>query len=171
VDLSLSTSSTYLQDYACYSISNATITSTSPVSETLTLYTGAASCSGAQVQGGKVHAFHDVVKLSSDSTPSISAAAFSIFGLLLAVFVDRRSRQLRNLWCALVLAAIGVGLSGCGSSESSSKSFSVSVSPPTVTVSAGTSGIPAGNYSITITGTDSSSSSKTASTTMTLTIN
>jgi len=174
VDLALSTSSTYLQDYACYSISNATITNTSPVSETLAIYTGSANCSSAQIQSGRVHAFLSTKNLSSNSFRSINAATFGVFGLLLALIVGRRSRQIRNLCCLLALATLALGLSGCSSSgstvSSSSKSFSVSVSPSTVTVSAGTSGIPTGSYSMTITGTDSSSSSKTASTTMTLTI-
>jgi subtilase family serine protease len=174
VDLTLSTSSTYLQEDACYSISNATITNTTPVSETLNLYTGSANCSSAQIQAGKVHSFRSTTKLSSDSARSINAATFGVFGLLLALYVGRRSRQIRGLCCLLALATLAFGLSGCSSpgstASSSSKSFSVSVSPSTVTVSAGTSGIPSGSYSVTITGTDSSSSSKTASTTMTLTI-
>ncbi len=175
VDLALSTSNTYLQDYACYDISNATITSTSPVTETLTLYTGSSSCSSAQIQAGKVHTFRSATKLSSSSAWSINLAATSVVGLLLVLFVRRRSRQIRNLCCLMTFTALGFALSGCSSSgstasSSSSRSFSVSVSPSTVTVSAGTSGIPTGSYSITITGTDSSSSSVTASTTVTLTI-
>lgn len=173
-DLSLSTSNTYLQNYACYNISDATITSTNSVSETLTLFTGSANCSSAQIRAGKVHAFRSTTKLSSNSMPSISIASFGLFGFLLALFVVGRSHQFRNLCCLLVLTALGFGLAGCGgsgsTSSSSAKSFSLSVSPSTVTVSAGTSGIPTGSYSITIIGTDSSSSSETASTTMTLTI-
>jgi subtilase family serine protease len=173
VDLALSITSTYLQDYACYQISNANINSTSPVSETLTLYTGSSNCSSAQIKAGKIHSFRSTTKLSSNTMRTTKASTFGVFGLLLALFVGRRSPQVRNLCCLLTIVALGFALSGCSSSAStnSSKSFSLSVSPSTVTVSAGTSGIPAGNYSITITGTDSSSSTETASTSMTLTVN
>ena len=51
VDLSLTTTSTYLEDYACYDLSDATVSGTSAVSETLTLYTGAANCSSASARG------------------------------------------------------------------------------------------------------------------------
>jgi subtilase family serine protease len=174
VDLSLSTSNTYIQDYACYDISNATISGTSAVSETLTLYTGTANCSSASVQSGKVHAFRNskTVKLSSNSKLPIRAPVLGSTGLLLASFIGWRFRRIRVLSCMLALAALGFVLSGCGgsSSSSSSKSFSLSVSPSTVTVSAGTSGIPTGSYTLTIDGQDSSNSSLTATTSMTLVI-
>jgi subtilase family serine protease len=174
VDLSLSTSSTYLQDYACYDVSNATISGTSAVSETLTLYTGTANCSSASVQSGKVHAFHSAKtsKISSNPMLPITAAAFGSLGLLLAGIVGWRFRRIRALSYMLALVALGFVLSGCGgsSSSSSSKGFSLSVSPSTVTVSAGTSGIPTGSYTLTIDGQDSSDSSLTATTSMTLVI-
>jgi subtilase family serine protease len=174
VDLSLSTSSTYIQNYACYDVSNATISGTSAVSETLTLYTGTTNCSSASVQSGKVHAFHraKTSKISSNSTLPITAAASGSLGLLLASIVGWRFRRIRALSCMMALVALGFVLSGCGgsSSSSSSKGFSLSVSPSTVTVSAGTSGIPTGSYSLTIDGQDSSNSSLTATTSMTLVV-
>jgi subtilase family serine protease len=173
-DLSLSTSSTYLQDYACYDVSDATVSGTSAVSETLTLYTGTANCSSASVQSGKVHAFHSAKtsKISSNPMLPITPAAFGSLGLLLAGIVGWRFRRIRALSYMLALVALGFVLSGCGgsSSSSSSKGFSLSVSPSTVTVSAGTSGIPTGSYTLTIDGQDSSNSSLTATTSMTLVI-
>jgi hypothetical protein len=174
VDLSLSTSSTYLQNYACYNISNATVSGTGAVSETLTLYTGAANCSSGSVQSGKARAFHraKTIKVSSNPVLPIAAPAFGSVGVLLAGIVGWRLRRIRVLSCMLALAALGFVLSGCSStsSGSSSKSFSMSVSPSTVTVSAGTSGIPTGSYTLTIDGQDSSNSSLTATASMTLVI-
>jgi subtilase family serine protease len=169
VDLSLSTSSTYLQDYACYDISNATVSGTSAVNETLTLYTGTANCSSASVQRGGVHAFHRAIVAKISSNPMLPISVPASIGLILAGVVGWRFRRIRVLSRMLALAALGLALSGCStSSSSSSKKFSLSVSPSSVTVSAGTSGIPTGSYTLTIDGEDSSNSSLTATTTMTL---
>jgi subtilase family serine protease len=175
VDFSLSTSSTYIQDYACYDLSNATIRSTSAVSETLTLYTGAANCSGASAQSGKAHhAFRGATTTTISSTPAFPVAApvLGSTGLLLAGLIGWRFRRIRSLSYMLALVALGFVVSGCGStsSSSSSKSFSLSVSPSTVTISAGTSGIPTGSYTLTIDGEDISNSNLTATTSMTLVI-
>jgi hypothetical protein len=173
VDITLSTSSTYIQDYACYDISNAIISGSSAVSETLTLMTGSANCSTASVQSGKVHAFRSskASKISSNPMLPITTPAFGSAGLLLAAFVGWRFRRIRTVSCTLALVALGFFLSGCGgSTTSSSKSFSLSVSPSSVTVSAGTSGIPTGSYTLTIDGQDSSNSSLTAATSMTLVV-
>lgn len=174
VDLSLSTSSTYLQDYACYEISDATVSGTNAVRETLTLYTGTANCSNSSVKSGKAHSFHSAktTKISSNPVLPITVPAFGSIGLLLAGIVGWRFRRIRALSYMLALVALGFVLSGCGgsSSSSSSKSFSLSISPSSVTVSAGTSGIPTGSYTLTIDGQDSSNSSLTATTSMTLVI-
>ena len=173
VDLSLSTSSTYLQNYACYDISNATVSGTSAVSEKLTLYTGTANCSSASIQSGRVHAFHSAkfTKISSRTIFPFTAPSLGSVGLLFAGLVAWRFRRIRALSCILALAVLGLVLSGCGSSSSSSsKSFSLSASPSSVTVSAGTSGIPTGNYALEIDGEDSSDSNLTATATMTLVV-
>lgn len=174
VDLSLSTSSTYLQNYACYDISNATVSGTSAVKETLTLYTGTANCSSSSIQNGRVHAFHSArtTKVSSSTMVPFTAPGLGSAGLLLAGLVGWRFRRIRVLSRVLALAVLGFVLSGCGtsSSGSSSRSFSLSVSPSSVTVSAGTSGIPTGSYTLEIDGEDSSNSGLTATTTMTLVI-
>jgi hypothetical protein len=177
VEFGLYTTSTYLLNYACYDISNATVSSTSAVSETLTLYTGEANCSSNSIQSGKVHAFKQAktVKIASNPTAPITEAAFTSLGLLLAGFIGWRFRKARAFCCVLALMVMSFALSSCGGGSSSStttatKSFALSVSPSTVTVSAGTSGIPTGSYSMTVEGDDSSSSSLTATTNLTLTV-
>lgn len=172
VDLSLSTSNAYIQNYACYDVSNATVSGVSAVSETLTLSTGTANCSGSSVRSGKVRAFRG----KSDSHSALSGdgavtkASFSFLTFLCAGLVGWRFRRLRAFSCVFALAFLALGLSSCSGSSAASKSFTLSVSPSTVTIPAGTSGIPTGNYTLTVTGTDSSNSSLSASTTLTLTI-
>jgi subtilase family serine protease len=175
VDLSLSASSTYIQNYACYDISNATISGTSAVSETLTLYTGSANCSSASVQSGRAHhAFAGAKATKISSIPAFPAGApvLGSTGLLLAGLIGWRFRRIRILSYMLAFLAVGLVLSGCSQSgsNSSSKSFSLSVSPSSVTVPAGTSGIPTSSYTLTVDGQDSSDSSLTATTSMTLVI-
>ncbi len=175
VDLSLSTSSTYIQNYACYDISNATISGTSAVSKVLTLYTGTTNCSSASVQNGKAHhAFRSTTttKLSSIPALPVEAPVLGSTGFLLAGLIGWRFRRTRAISYMLALVALGFVLSGCGgsSSSSSSKSFSLSVSPSSFNVTAGTSGIPTGSYTLTIDGQDSSNSSLTATTSVTLVI-
>jgi len=174
VDFSISTTSTYVQDYACYDISNATITGTTAVSETLTFYTGTANCSNSSLQSGKVRAFGraKTTKISYNPALPIDVLSFGPLGLLPASLIGWRFRQIRILSCMLALVALGFVLSGCGASSSSSstRSFSLSVSPSSLTVSAGTSGIPKGSYTLTLDGQDSSNSSLTAATSMTLVI-
>ena len=172
VALSLYTSSTYLQNYACYDISNATVSSSSAVSSTLALYTGSANCSSASIRNGKSRAFRTLNnQASSNQILPVAKGAFVSLGCLVAGLVGWRSRRLRGFAFVFVLVFLGLAVSGCGGSSSNSKGFTVSVSPSTVTVSAGTSGIPTGTYSLQITGQDSSNSSQTASTTMTLVVN
>jgi subtilase family serine protease len=175
VDLTLSTSSTYIEDYACYDVSDPKITGTSAVSETLTIYTGSTNCSSSSAQSGKVHhSFNSAktTKISSKSGLPITAPVLGSTGLLLAGLIGWRFRRIRAFSYMLALVALGFVLSGCGgsSSSSSSKGFSLSVSPSSVTVSAGSSGIPTGSYTLTVDGEDSSDSSLTASTSMTLVV-
>lgn len=173
VQFALSASSTYISTYGCYTLSDATVSSKSQVNQTLTVYIGAALCSSASTQGGKVHAFAvgAITKTSSHSTvppfeiPRTAPALVLLSGLLYWRF--RR----RLLPCVLVFLSGSFLLAGCGGSPSSSKSFSLSVSPSTVTIPAGSSGVPTGNYVLTITGTDTSNKNLTASTTLALTVN
>ncbi|WP_263418348.1 protease pro-enzyme activation domain-containing protein [Terriglobus albidus] len=169
VSYSLSTSNTYLQQYACYDLSDASVTGTSAVSETLTIYLGTTYCANAQ-RKGKMHGFTQVAQTNSSALPG--GALSGIAGIFAAGLVCLRRRRLRSLWLlVLVGVSMSFALTGCGSSNgssSSSKSFTVSISPSTVTLSAGSSGVPTGTYSVTIKGTSGSLSS---STTLTLTVN
>ena len=175
IDYTLQTSSTYLQDYACYNISNATIAGTSPVSVTLTIYAGTANCSNAAEAKGAVRLFRRATRIEVSSKSSSTfplKLAFGLWALFLPGSLAWRFGRLRPFLCLLMLAALGLGMSGCsgGSSSTASKSFRLLVSPSTVTVSAGSSGIPTGNYAMTIAGEDSSASDITASAAMTLTV-
>jgi subtilase family serine protease len=172
VDLSVSSSSTYIEDDACYDVSDATVSGTSAVSETLTLYTGTANCSDASVRSGNGRTLRRKIggQSSLSNGGAVAKAAFGLLAILCAGIVGWRFRRLSTFLCVFALAVLGLGLSSCGSSSSTSKSFTLSVSPSTVTIPAGTSGIPTGNYTLTITGTDSSNTSLSTSTTLTLTI-
>jgi len=184
VDFSLATSSSYLQNYACYTLSNASVTGTTAVSQTLTVYLGTTTCASVATSGKNTHAFKAAsAKQMSANQPhplrndsGVQAAAFSLAGVLLAGLVGWRFRRLRAFAAVALLAVLGFALSGCSgstassSSTSSSKSFVVSLSPTTVTISAGTSGVPTGSYSITVEGEDSSSSSIYSTATLALTV-
>jgi len=172
VDLSLYTSSTYLQDDACYDLSSADVTGTSPVSRTLTVYLGTSYCSSAQLKG-KVHAFRSAGHNTGAAvrTTGISKGfAMSVAGtFVMGLMTLRRRRRTRVLCGVLLAAAFSFALAGCGNTgtSSSSKSFTVSLAPSTMTISAGSSGVPTGSYSLTLTG---SSSSLSSSATLSLTV-
>ena len=172
VDLSLYTSSTYLQDDACYDLSSADVTGTSPVSRTLTVYLGTSYCSSAQLKG-KVHAFRSAGHNTGAAvrTTGISKGfAMSLAGtFVMGLMTLRRRRRTRVLCGVLLAAAFSFALAGCGNTgtSSSSKSFTVSLAPSTMTISAGSSGVPTGSYSLTLTG---SSSSLSSSATLSLTV-
>lgn len=174
VQFSVSTSNTYISTYGCYTIADATVGGSSSVNTTLTVYIGAALCSGASMQDGKVHPFPvgSIIKNSSHSVgPSLditgTAPALMLFSGLVGWSFQRR----RALLCTLVFLGLSFFIAGCGGSSSTPKSFSLSASPSTVTIPAGSSGVPTGNYALTITGTDTSNKNLTASTMLTLTVN
>jgi subtilase family serine protease len=164
VNYSLSTSNTYLQQYACYDLSDANVTGTSAVNETLTIYLGTAYCANAQLKGN-VHSFRATARTISSTDSKASLVALS--GIIALGLLGLRRRTANQL-CFLLLGCLGAALLGCGSGGSSaSKSFIVSAAPASMTLAAGTSGVPTGAYSINITGTSGSLSS---STTLTLTV-
>ena len=180
VDFTLSTSSSYLQNYACYTISNASVTGTSSVSQTLTVYLGSSVCASAASSGKSTMAFHAALNTkASVMQPHVSGfsaverAAFGFAGVLAAGLIGWRRRKIRLLASMVVLAVLGFAVTGCGSSSSSSssKGISVSLSPTTITASAGSSGVPTGSYSLTLTAEDSSSSSISSTAALTLTVN
>ena len=173
VDLSVSTTSTSLQTGACFNIGNAEVASTSTAGITLTIETGAANCSSAAIQSGKVRAFgrSNSASLSPSSSPALTEAFLGVFGTLFAGIIGWRFRKLRAFSFVFMLALAGFTFSGCsGGSISATKGFSLSVAPSTVTVSTGSSGIPTGTYALTIHGVDSSTSTLTATTSLTVVV-
>jgi len=180
VTFTLYATSTYLINYACYNISDATVSGTAAVAQTLTIYLGSANCSTNAIQSGKVRAFKAATtsKIASASTSPattapIAEAALTSLGLLCAGLLGWRFRKARAYFCVVALLALGFAISSCGgggSGSSATKGFTVSLSPSTLSISAGNSGIPTGNYTMTIEGDDSVSSSYTSSATLTLTV-
>ncbi|MEZ2346497.1 protease pro-enzyme activation domain-containing protein [Terriglobus sp. RCC_193] len=171
VDLSLSTTSSYLQQYACYDLSNANITSTSPVSQTLTIYLGTTYCENAQLKS-HIHKFKTAAfgsAHSSSPTYSSSGSTMILAGFLAMGLFGLRRRRIGGILVVLFGVFYSFLLVGCGSdATSSSKNFAISISPSTMTISAGTSNVPTGTYSITVSG---SSSTLSSSANLTLTVN
>jgi subtilase family serine protease len=183
VDFSLSTTSTYLQNYACYTLANATVSSTAAVTGTLTVYLGATTCASVATSGKNIYAFHAAAATAigsnaasrTSSASGVDAAALGGAGLLFAGLIGWRLRRTRALLVVLAMAALGLALTGCGgtsssSSSSAAKGFVVSLSPAALTISAGTSGVPTGSYSITVEGADSSTSSINSTASLALTV-
>jgi subtilase family serine protease len=132
------------------------VTGTAAATTQLTFDANASDCVSGAIAKGSKHAMHRLgpVKTSQNNAPNPVPLTFAFAGLLLAGFMGRSSRKLRNLAAVIGLLAIGLGLSACGSSSSS-----ISVSNP-----------PKGTYTITVTGQDSTTTSITATTTFTLVI-
>jgi hypothetical protein len=148
---------------ACYLLSNATVSTSSPVSAALTIYTSESACSSAGVKGsgGDRRALGNSSPKTAAADPLPSAgrngtsSSIALCGLLLWLLIGRRTRNIKLLVCLLFPLAIGIGLSGCSSSSTSESRSSDAAK---------------GTYQLTITGTDTSNSSLTASATLTLTI-
>jgi subtilase family serine protease len=134
-----------------------TISGTTAATISLTLDSNAADCANTAAisKTGKrpMHLLHKASN-SVPSSPNPAPAAVAFAGLLLAGFMGRYSRKLRNLAGVIALLAVGLAISACGSSSSST-----TVSNP-----------PKGTYTITVTGQDSATSSITATTTFTFVI-
>jgi subtilase family serine protease len=155
--------------YACYTINNATISSTLAVNTTLTLYTSSSSCSSAARAGLKAYRIGAAGGQSSLWTPPAPApqpsrtpALAAVGGSLLLLTLLRRRRLSARFAAATLslglLLALGLGLTGC----------SDKTSVPTTST---TNNTPTGSYTITLTGADTVNGSLTASTTLTLTVN
>jgi subtilase family serine protease len=149
---------------ACFSISNATVSSSAAVATTLTIYTSSGSCSGATTLAvpGKVRAFarSATTKTAANRPPGTpftpGRMALMLSGLVGVWVFGRKSKAVRLLTCLVVLGTLAGAVSGCGSGGS--------------TGSGGGTNAAAGTYSLTITGTDSANSAVTASAGFTLTI-
>jgi len=145
---------------ACYSISDTTVSGTSAVTTTMTVYTSESSCADASVKGsnGK-HLFitGSVMRSGINNRPNsgftTAKAGISIGIVLLVGLLGYCPKKFHAYAGVCLIAALSFGTSACGSGSSSSSTNA-----------------PKGTYTSTIVGTDTSSSSITASTTMTLTI-
>jgi len=154
VVFSASTTSTAIENDTCLTLSNAVVSGTSPVTETLSIDTNAANClaTGTFRKGSYVRAAGIGSGLTGKSGP-ITAGAVMV-GLLLAGFLGRYSRKLRVLAGVILLATLGMALSGCGGGNGNT-----------------VSNAPKGTYTLTLTSTDSSSTTVPSVTTqITLTI-
>jgi hypothetical protein len=164
VGFSVTSASTSLNTYGCYTIANTAVSANGTATPTLTIYTSRSSCSG--VSG--VHSFARLastrVAASHDNTPfrhsiPIGAAAFA--GVLLLGF--RKSRKAWSvLSCFLLIAMLGFA-AGCGSSSGNS--------PASASGGSASTDVATGTYTVTVSGTDTTTSSIAASTTLTLTVN
>jgi subtilase family serine protease len=148
---------------ACFSVPNATVSDTSAVSVTMTVYTSSSLCgtSGLQGASGRKRKISGLIPMFGRTGigPSASLRIAQILVdaivLILLALPGRRSRAVRIYAQALIVLVLGLTAWGCGSQSSSSAS---------------TTNAPKGTYTLTIVGSDSSSSI-TATTTTTLTIN
>jgi hypothetical protein len=104
---------------------------------------------------GNLHAANNASSSGKRNGVPPLPAGIAFAGLILAGFLGRKSRWLRNAACVLALAVAGLALSACATSA----------------INRGPSDPPKGNYTVTLTGTDSSTTSIKASTTFSFTIN
>lgn len=132
----------------------------------ITVDTNAADCSssttGGIVKGRGLRLIPHTKGLMAQNNPAKKSnplpAGIAFAGLILAGFLGRSSRKLRNAACVIALASLGLVLSACGGTSG--------------TVSGnGVPDPPNGTYTITFTGTDSANSALTAQGAFTLTIN
>lgn len=159
----LTTTSSYLQSDACYTINSASVSGTSAVSTTLTLYMGTSACSASGASKSGVLAFKAAGsmqqasrKQKSDDRLSVRIAAGG-FGLLVLVGAVRRRRKVLGALLALVIMGwLGVCLTACSSSTSSSSSTGTNV--------------PKGSYTISVEGYDSTTSSISSTATLAVTV-
>ena len=149
----------------CFSLPNATISGSSPVTATLTIRTNSSACgSGALTgpAGGQRNFVRADLRSSGNDSRLFSAInkaqlVLPLGELLFVVLFGFRLRSYRLCTIAGVFLLVAIGfamsvISGCGGGGSGSDAAK-------------------GIYTVTIIGTDTSSSSITASTTMTLIIN
>jgi subtilase family serine protease len=147
-----------------------TVPGTAAVTGTVTIDTKASDC--ASTTGGAVNGRglrmipHTRGSLkASNNTPKRSnpvPAGIAFAGLLLAGFLGRSSRKLRQLACVIALTSLGLAISACGGGGGSSSS----------TGSGGSVANPAkGTYTITLAGKDTTTATITAQQSFTLVIN
>jgi subtilase family serine protease len=137
-----------------------TVASSTAVTGQITIDTNASDCvTAAAVKGHGLRVIpHTRGALKGNSTPKKSSpvpAGMAFVGLVLAGFLGRSSRKLRQLACVIGLASLGLVLSACGSSSNSTNT----VPNPAK-----------GTYTITFAGQDSVTTSITAQSSFSLVI-
>jgi hypothetical protein len=140
------------------------VNGTSPVTGQITFDTNATDCASSTTTGGVVHGrglkLVPRTKGSAMATQKLPGRSkrlpmeIAFAGLLLAGFLGRSSRRLRQLASVILLASLGLALSACGGTSGST------LSDP-----------PKGTYTITFTGTDSANTALTSGGSFTLVIN
>lgn len=136
--------------YGSFCLSPLQVTSGSPVSGTLTIYTESTVCPNGTPIVQSVHS--GAQKTTKPSTPIQPAGlAAGLAGLLLAGFIGYRSRKLRLLAVMIAIVSFGFGLSGCSSSSASNR-------------------VAKGSYNVTLTGTDTTGLGSTAAVNFTLVV-
>jgi subtilase family serine protease len=105
-----------------------TVASSTAVTGQITIDTNASDCATAAAvkgRGSRVIPHMTRSLKASNNTPKKSnplPAGIAFAGLVLAGFLGRSSRKLRQLACVIALASLGLVLSACGSSSGSSSS-------------------------------------------------
>jgi len=140
-----------------------TVTGTTAVSGQITIDTNASDCTSTTGGAVTAHGLHVIPRstgatktsngIPKSSNPIPAGIAFA--GLLLAGFLGRSSRKLRQLACVIALASLGLVLSACGGVTSNSS---------------GAANPAKGTYTITFAGTDSATSTITAQSSFSLVI-
>ena len=139
-----------------------TVPGTAAVTGSIIVDTNASDC--ASTTGGvrNAHGMHLIPRAgsfkASNNTPKRSnpvPAGIAFAGLLLAGFLGRGSRKLRQLACVIALASLGLVLSACGGGVTNT----------------GPTNPPKGTYTITFTGQDSTTATITSTSSFSLVIN
>jgi subtilase family serine protease len=164
VGFALTSTSTSVNTYGCYTIKNAAVAAGASTTTTLTVYTSQTACSGVSGAHSFVRVATTPVAASHNNPPlgkTIPISAAALAGILFIGF--RKSRKALSLLSCLALVAMLGFAAGCGSSSGSSTTSSSTGSTSTDVAS--------GTYTLTLTGTDTTTSTINYTTTLTLTVN
>lgn len=170
VNFSVATTSTTLTN-ACANISAATVSGTSAVTGTMTIFTNSSNCTGTTT-GSQKGGNRSIIRFigpgkAANSAPvqhanPVQRASLGIIALLLAALIGWRFRSLRALAGFVMIAALGFSLTACGGGSSNNGGGGGG---------GGGTNAPTGTYTIILTGTDNATGSSAGnSTTLTLTI-
>lgn len=164
INWSLSGPSSLSSTSACYTLGNASDTTTvsgAPVTATLTIYTSSSQCSSASVlssgSGAKRRFASSTAQIARRTSPTApfspgTGTGIALAGLLFCGLLGGRSRKLRLFLALGVISVATLSTFGCGSSSST-----------TGTTTTGNQSATAGTYILTVSGADSVSGSSIAS--------